>query len=93
VRHRRRLLGTLAGRPFAGALGEDTTLTPTAPVQAPDVLTVLDDRTKEILRRLDEDAKNRRFALIIAGASALFAALKLGIIAFPALRSRVGRLP
>lgn len=68
-----------------GTLGADS-------VVPQDLAAKLDERTTMILRRLDEDARNRRFALMIAGASALFAALKLGIIALPHLRSRVGRM-
>jgi hypothetical protein len=44
--------------------------------------------TAETLRRVKEDQDARRIALIIAGASALFAAAKLGLIAIPLIKSR-----
>ena len=87
---------TLSGRLFAGALGEDTTLSPAAS-SIPDFASLMTSISKlssqqaEINRRLEEDAKNRRIALAIAAASALFAAVKLGIIAFPHLKARVTR--
>ena len=92
--------GVFAGGPFRGGLGEvansGSTPDPSSATAASSVSAVdiakLDERTSLILKRLDEEAKNRRIALMIAGASALFAAVKLGIIAFPHLRSRVGRL-
>lgn len=76
---------TLAKR----TLGDDTTLTP-APVEAPSQaeLDALNKTTQEIIKRLDEDARYRQYALAIGAASALFAAVKLGLIAFPILRSR-----
>lgn len=86
---------TLSGRLFAGALGEDTTLT--AAPAAPDFASLMTSIAKignqqaVIQQRLDEDARNRRIALYIGAASALFAAVKLGIIAFPHIRSRVTR--
>lgn len=83
-----RELGSLGGRPFAGALGEDVTIQSAPFIEK---LAILDDRTKLMLQRLEEDAKARRLALVIGAVSALFAAAKLGIIAFPALRARAGR--
>lgn len=85
---------TLSGRLFAGALGEDTTLTSTPPTVPPavdymPVLTKIDTQTQSIAKRIDDQDKNRKIALVIAGASALFAAVKLGIIAFPHLKARV----
>ena len=77
--------GSLGGGPFRGGLGEDAPAAPAAD------LAKLDERTRLILQRLDEDAKNRRFALAIGAASALFAAVKLGILAFPHLKARVTR--
>lgn len=77
---------TLAGR----TLGDDTTLTD----RPPDLRTLfaqLVEQQQELQRRLDEDMRDRRIALAIAAASALFAAIKLGIIAFPRLRARVTR--
>lgn len=89
---------TLSGRLFAGALGEDTTLTsmpPTVPAPVPPavdympVLTKIDTQTQGIAKRIDDQDKNRKIALVIAGASAMFAAVKLGIIAFPHIKARV----
>lgn len=89
-------LGPRGRTTLSGAtIGDDTTLTE-APPAAPDFAAMFAELTKQQARiqaQLDEDAKNRRIALVIAGASALFAAVKLGIIAFPHLRSRVSRSP
>lgn len=88
---------TLSGRLFAGALGEDTTLNVAPTPAIPDFaalmtnLTKLGQQTQDIQKRLDADARSRRIALAIAAASALFAAVKLGFIAFPHIRSRVSR--
>jgi hypothetical protein len=82
---------TLSGRLFAGALGEDTTLTATPPIAvdyAP-ALAKIDAQTQNIVKLIDEQNKARKLALIIAGASALFAAVKLGVIAFPHIKARV----
>lgn len=86
---RLRLPGETTKHVFSGVLGDDTTLTdePAPPVTAED-FAALSKRTEEILRKIDEDAKNRKIALIIGGASALFAAVKLGLIAFPILRAK-----
>lgn len=73
-------------------LGDDTTLTDKPPDFAA-MFAELSKQQAKIQAQLDEDAKNRRIALVIAGASALFAAVKLGIIAFPHLRSRVRSSP
>jgi hypothetical protein len=89
VRRRARRAHVLSGRLFAGALGEDNTLTAAPPVVTPDAIEVLNKRTLDILKRLDDDAKARKYALMIGAASALFAAVKLGLIAFPAIRARV----
>ena len=83
--------GVFAQAPFAGSLGEAAPASP-AEVAATVDLTEVNDRTKKILAALEEDARNRRMALWIAGASALFAAVKLGVIAFPIIRSRAGRI-
>jgi hypothetical protein len=84
--------GAVGGRRhvFSGPLGDDTTLSPSDPVPPPSAedFAVLNKRTDEILKRLDEDAKARKYALMIGAASALFAAVKLGLIAFPILRSK-----
>lgn len=83
--------GVFASQPFAGGLGEETPAS-AAEVKATADLAVLDERTKEIIRRLEEDAKNRKYALIIGAASALFAAVKLGLVAFQPLRARGDKL-
>ncbi len=77
---------TLSGTCF----GDDGTPEVEAPPPAIDsaILESLNKRTDEILKRLDEDEKHKRIALIIGAASALFAAVKLGFVAFPILRSR-----
>lgn len=90
--------GVFRGGPFRGALGEDTTLTaavpqpqvPVAVVDSPLIIKI-DQQTQAIVRRLEDDVRARKYALMIGAASAIFAAVKLGIIAFPAIRSRVGR--
>ena len=83
--------GVFAQAPFAGSLGEAAPASP-AEVAATVDLTEVNERTKQILAKIEEDARNRRVALMIAGASAIFAAVKLGLIAFPAIRSRIGRM-
>lgn len=87
---------TLSGLIFAGALGEDTTLTeapPTQPVQVQTdympILSKVDAQTQKITALIEDQNKSRRISLVIAGVSALFAAVKLGIIAFPHIRGRV----
>ena len=70
---------------FSGVLGDDSTLTDTPVPDFAQIFTSiahLSDQQKAIQSRLDEDAKNRKIALAIGAASALFAAVKLGIIAF-----------
>lgn len=86
-------LGPKGRNVLSGAtIGDDTTLTETPP-DFTAMFTQIVKQQEKIQAQLDEDAKNRRIALVIAGASALFAAVKLGIIAFPHLRSRVSRSP
>lgn len=76
--------------PFRGGLGEDTAA-PAAPSAAQMVdLTELKSRTDAIIKKLEEQDKARKWALMIGGASALFAAVKLGIVTFGAIRSRSG---
>jgi hypothetical protein len=82
------------GAIFRGGIGDDAaTPAPTPVPMATDstILQRLDDRTKSIVAMIDEQNKNRKIALMIAAASALFAAVKFGIVAFPHIRSRVGR--
>ena len=74
-------------------IGDDTTLTetlsqPTPPAVDSSILEALNKRTEEIIKRMDEDERHRKYALIIGGISALFAAVKLGFVAFPIIRSR-----
>jgi hypothetical protein len=76
--------------PVASKFGIQGTLGDTQTVVDPTIaaadLATLKVRTDAILARLDEDARTRKVALVIAGVSALFAAVKLGFIAIPALR-------
>lgn len=65
-------------------MGDDIT-TPTVT----DPLVEIRANTAEILRRVKEEQEARKIALIIAGASALFAAAKLGFIAIPLIKSRI----
>lgn len=65
-------------------MGDDIT-TPTVV----DPITEIRSMTAEILKRQKEEENARKIAMMIAGASALFAAAKLGIIAIPLIRSRV----
>lgn len=65
-------------------MGDDIT-TPTVA----DPIAEIRAMTAEILKRQKEEEHARKLALIVAGASALFAAAKLGIIAIPLIRSRV----
>lgn len=90
--------GVFGRGPFRGGLGEDQ---PSAQPVALDTGVVselqahfgigrqIDERTAIILKKLEEQERARKWTLIIGGASALFAAVKLGLVAFPAIRSRV----
>jgi hypothetical protein len=81
--------------PFRGALGDDAPSAPTS-IDSPAVVKDLyshfelgqqiDARTALILKKIDEQDRARKWTLIIGGASALFAAVKLGFVAFPHLR-------
>lgn len=55
---------------------------------APATLESVQAQTSEILARQKADATSRRWATIFAVAGALFAAIKLGVIAIPHLRRR-----
>lgn len=98
MRYRRSLAGlsdrgAIRGGLFRGGIGDDAATPPAESVpEAVDspILGVLDQRTATILKRIDDQDRARKWALMIAGASALFAAVKLGIVAFPAIRSRIG---
>jgi hypothetical protein len=80
VRH-----GVFNRGPFRGGLGED--VTPAAPVFD---LAELNARTAAIVKKLEEQDKARKWALMIGGASALFAAVKLGLVTFGHIKSRSG---
>lgn len=81
--------GVFSRGPFRGGLGEDTPAAPSAVASMVD-LTELKSRTDAIIKKLEEQDKARKWALMIGGASALFAAVKLGIVTFGAIRSRSG---
>lgn len=71
------------GRGMGLAFGDDITSPGIV-----DPLTEIRATTKEILERQKKEAADRRIALIIGGASALFAAAKLGILAIPLIRAK-----
>lgn len=64
------------------AVGAD----PAAPETDSAVIARIDQRTAAIAQQQVDDAQNRKISLIIGGAAALFAAIKLGIIAVPHIR-------
>ncbi len=74
---------------FRGGIGDDAATPAPAPVPAAVDSTVL-ERLVVIQKAIEEQNRARKYALMIAGASALFAAVKLGIIAFPHIKSRIG---
>jgi len=79
------------GAIFRGGIGDDAATPPAAVVpQAVDstIMGILDERTKLILKRIEEQNEARKWALIIGGASALFAAMKLGIVVVGRHRAR-----
>ena len=50
-------------------------------------------QTSEIIRRQKEEESRRRWALLLGGLGAVFAAVRLGLIVFPnAKKRRTGRL-
>lgn len=65
------------------SMGDDIT-TPTVVDPTTEIVT----NTRKILEIQKQEAANRKFALIIAGASALFAAAKLGLVAIPLIRKK-----
>jgi hypothetical protein len=77
------------GEIFRGGIGDDAATPAPAPVPAAVDSTVL-ERLEVIRKAIEEQNRARKYALMIAGASALFAAVKLGIIAFPHIKSRIG---
>lgn len=56
--------------------------------QEPDQLAVIQQQTAEILARQKRESRNRRIAIGISAAAALFAAARLGIIAMPVIKAR-----
>ena len=79
------------GAIFRGGIGDDAATPAPDPVpMATDstILQQLDDRTKSIVSMIEEQNRNRKFTLMIAAASAFFAAVMFGVIAFPHIRSR-----
>ena len=89
VRH-----GVFGRGPFRGGLGEDPAPAPAVVPPAVDstILQAVSDRTSAILKKIEDQEQYRKWTLIIGGASAVFAAVKLGIITFGAikLKSRSG---
>lgn len=64
-----------------------------APAVAPATLESIQTQTSEIIERQKTDEASRRWATIFAVAGALFAAIKLGVIAIPHLRRRARSHP
>lgn len=61
-------------------------------IEKPTVADPIDEiraTTLEILKRQKAESESRKIGWIIAGASALFAAAKLGLVAIPLIRSRI----
>jgi hypothetical protein len=81
VRH-----GVFHRNSLRGGLGEDA---PSVAVPVTD-LTELRTRTDRIIEKLEEQNRARKWTLMIGGASALFAAVKLGLVTFGAIKSRSG---
>lgn len=79
------LARTLNG-PFAGQLGDDT-----APLVDPEMLKSIAASQAAIKKQLDAQERQRKIALIIGIGSAIFAAARLGIIAFPVVREQIRR--
>lgn len=69
-------------------MGDDITQPDITTPTLTDPLAEILANTRETLTRVKADQENRKWALMIAGASALFAAVKLGLVAFPVLRDR-----
>ena len=78
------------GAIFRGGIGDVAAVAPAPVPMATDstILQQLDDRTKSIVSMIEQQNQNRKIALMIAAASAFFAAVKLGVVAFPHIRSR-----
>jgi hypothetical protein len=83
--------GVFRGGPFRGGLGDAATsaVVPVPPAVDSSVLDVVNARSDQIVKMIENQDRNRKFALMIAGASALFAAVKLGFIAFPHIKAKV----
>jgi hypothetical protein len=82
VRH-----GVFHRNSLRGGLGEDAPASVAVPVTE---LTELRSRTDRIIEKLEEQNRARKWTLMIGGASALFAAVKLGLVTFGAIKSRSG---
>lgn len=83
----RQLQGTTLGadEPTGNTLAVPTLPEPKGDV---DVIRHIDENLAKISAAQDEDAKRRRIGNVLAGVGLAFAAIKLGIIAIPALRRR-----
>lgn len=84
--------GVFKRGPFHGGLGD---ITPTTTTEQPAVNLELgrklDERTALIVAKLEEQEQARKWTLLIGGASALFAAIKLGIVTVGHIKSRGDR--
>lgn len=89
--------------PFAGTLGDGLAEAALAPVMSAMQATVdpalaalqsrtelLAQRTEVIIKSIQRQERHRKLAVYIGIASAVFAAVKLGIVSFPSLRKRFG---
>jgi hypothetical protein len=72
---------------LSGGLGDDV------PPTTEYMLTSLSNQNKTIIAKLDAQDKARRMAAYVGIASAVFAAFRLGILAFPTVRERIRRSP
>ena len=78
-------LGSVTSQPLVRGVLAGSSLGDTDPA----TLDAINQRADQIVALIDEQNKSRKLALIIAGASALFAAVKLGLVAFPHIKARV----
>jgi hypothetical protein len=77
---------------YIAAGADDVVVVPSAaPTETvPMTLEIIGARTAEILQRQKDEDESRKWAFFVTLGGALFAAVRLGIIAIPKLRSRVG---
>jgi hypothetical protein len=80
------LAHTLSGGCFNGGLGEDT-----PPPSDFVTLTSISDQNKQILKKIDAQDRARKMATFFGVAGAVFAAFRLGILAFPTVREQIRR--